>query len=172
MAMTRMTRKRAKQPPRHGHVQPVAEAVAAMLETRGLTRAIRGNRIAVEWEQLVGARIAKHCVPDGITRGALVVRVASSAWMHELTLLRASLLAGLLEAVGPPPLFSELRFVLGNGTLPANAATTHPRLTTVAKVVRPPVEYSNARDIIDDVERVDDIELRTLIGAIRLKHAR
>jgi predicted nucleic acid-binding Zn ribbon protein len=165
-------RRKAKGPPRHNAVQPVADVLADVFAARGLTRAIRGNRIAVEWEQLVGARVAKHCVPDGIQRGALLIRVASSAWMHELTLLRASLLASLLEAVGPPPLFSELRFVLGNGALGPRAAPTHPRVEVPPVPVPPPHEYTTAQQIFAEVDQVTDDELRALIGAIRLKYAR
>ena len=166
-----MRRKRSG-PPRHGAVQPVASAVADLLEARGLTRAVRGNRIAVEWEQLVGPRIAKHCVPDGIVRGALLIRVASSAWLHQLTLLRASLLASLLEAVGSPPLFSELRFVLGNGVVGAGAVPTHPRTAASESPARPAIEYTTTHQIVSEVDQVDDAELRALIGAIRLKYAR
>ncbi len=169
-AVSKMRRKRSG-PPRHSAVQPIASAVAELLEARGLTRAVRGNRIAVEWEQLVGARIAKHCVPDGIVRGALLIRVASSAWLHQLTLLRASLLASLLEAVGSPPLFSELRFVLGNGVVGPGAVPTHPRITAEAPP-RPEIQYTTAHQIITEVDQVDDAELRALIGAIRLKYAR
>jgi predicted nucleic acid-binding Zn ribbon protein len=157
--------------PRHGAVQPVASAVASVLEQRGLTRTIRGNRIAVEWEQLVGTRVATHCMPDGISRGALVIRVASSAWLHQLSMMRASLLASLLEALGPPPLFSELRLVLGNGALTGRATPTVVR--TVAPPPAPaPLQHTAARQIIREVDQVDDAELRALIGAIRLKHAR
>jgi hypothetical protein len=92
--------------------------------------------------------------------------------MHELTLLRASLLASLLEAVGPPPLFSELRFVLGNGALGPRAAPTHPRVEVPPVPVPPPHEYTTAQQIFAEVDQVTDDELRALIGAIRLKYAR
>jgi hypothetical protein len=164
-------RRRRAGGPRSSQVQPVAESVKRVLELRGLTTAVRGNRIAVEWEQLVGARVAANSVPDGIRSGSLVIKVASSAWLHQLSMMRASLLTSLLDALGPPALFSDIRLVLGNGTLTGRAVPESKR-TVVPTLKLPPITLTAAAQIIDEVDSIDDVELRSLIGAIRLKHAR
>ena len=104
----------------------------------------------------------------------LVIEVASSAWLHELNLLRAQILAGLLERVGEPRLFDELQ-------VPARRPRAAPRRVRAAPARRgrhrrapPPIPATGlAREqIVREVERVDDAELRELIARVRIANDR
>ncbi len=116
--------------PRHKEVLSAGALVAETLAQHGLTEAIRTYRVTAEWDQLVGERIARRARPGGITRRVLHIQVASSAWLHELGLLKAQLLDVLWRALGEPRLFDDLSFHLaGKSRAPADApgAAPHPR---------------------------------------------
>ncbi|HSK03279.1 MAG TPA: DUF721 domain-containing protein, partial [Kofleriaceae bacterium] len=98
-----------KRPPRARAVTTAREAIRAALDFHGLTDDVRGERVIAEWTELVGPRIAQRTRPDRIADRVLWVEVATSAWLHELTLLKPQLLRGLLERLGEPALFDDLR---------------------------------------------------------------
>src|SRR5687767_6975087 len=98
---------------RRREVAPAEEAVADALAFAGLTEVVRAHRIVTEWRDMVGERIAARTWPDGLKDRVLWIRVASSAWLHELTLLRAQILAGIDAVLGAPPLVTELKFHIG-----------------------------------------------------------
>ena len=86
-------------PPRRREVTTAKQAVADALAWNGVEAEVRAHRVVTEWKQIVGERIGARAWPDGLTRAGvrdqgaqiLWVRVISSAWLHELTLLRAQL---------------------------------------------------------------------------------
>ncbi len=63
----------------------------ARFAKRGLPMPIR------DWRSAVGPRIAARARPVAIERGALIVRVATSVWANELSLLAPELLKRLNE---------------------------------------------------------------------------
>lgn len=161
------TQRKRRGPPRAQEVLSAEQAVANVLQQYNIAKVVRANRLAIEWEALVGSRIARHAGPQGIVRGVLIVKVESSAWMHQLTMMKASLLANLIAALGEPRLFSDMRFVLGARPAaplgPTNVRPSQPM---------PAVAPTPAFEIVRDVDQVEDLELRTLIGAVRLRHLR
>src|SRR5690606_2490339 len=104
-----------KRPPRARAVTTAGDAVRAALALHGLADEIRGGRVLTEWAELVGPRIAQRTRPDRIVDRALWIEVATSAWLHELTLLKPQLLRGLRERLGEPALFDDLRLRLAGG---------------------------------------------------------
>jgi len=149
------------------------QAVGAALAFRGITDAIRGERLVAEWTELVGVKIASRTRPDGIYDRVLVIDVASSAWLHELNLLRPQILAGLLERVGTPRLFDELKFrISGRGQ--QRPSLVRARAPARRDAPPPPVPATGlARErIIRETDAVDDAELRELIARIRIAHDR
>ena len=180
--MTEPVRGKAKRAPRRG--PPRAEgprtakdAIGAALAFRGITDAIRAQRVLTEWSELVGARIAARTRPRGVDSRTLVIEVASSAWLHELNLLRAQILAGLLERLGPPRLFDELAFRLaGRSREPPVAPPAGFRLQASGSRPKPqtpaPATGLAREQIVHEVEKVDDVELRELIARIRIENDR
>ena len=146
-----------------------ARAVASALKFHGISDEIRGQRVLTEWAELVGPKIAQRTRPDGVNDRVLWVEVATSAWLHELNLLKPQLLKGLNERLGEPRLFDEIRFKLAGRS--RRDPATAPRGKAKAAVVRPapiPATGANREKIVSEVASVDDLELRELIARVRI----
>lgn len=150
------------------------QAVAAALTLRGLSQDVRMERITTEWTDLVGAKISARTRPRGVLGRALVVEVASSAWLHELTLLRPRLLGELLARIGEPRLFDDLSFrIAGRDRSPQPAARRPlPAVSHTAQQPRQPATGVAREQIVHETEAVDDVELRALIARIRIGNDR
>ncbi|MEZ4359329.1 MAG: DUF721 domain-containing protein [Kofleriaceae bacterium] len=170
-----MTRSRRPAPPRRKEVASAGLLVAETLAAHGLGEAIRAQRIAAEWPQLVGERIARRAQPDGVRHRVLHVRVASSAWMHELGLLKPQLLAALWSALGEPRMFDDLAFSLAGRTRGPNE---RPGVAPARRPSAPPPRTPVAADgpararIAAEAAHVEDDELRALITRVRTRHDR
>jgi hypothetical protein len=152
---------------------PAADAVAAALSFHGISDEVRAGRVVTEWTELVGPRIAQRTRPDGITHRVLWIEVATSAWLHELNLLRAPLLKGLTEKLGSPSPFDELKFRLAGHQRRPPVALRAPGRPPPPPRPAPSPATGAARDrIVHEVERVDDAELRALIARVRIAHDR
>lgn len=166
----------APRPRRHKEVLPAGVLVAETLAGYGLSEAIRASRIEAEWEQLVGERIARRSRPGNIVRGALQVHVASSAWLHELGLLKNQLLSVLLRALGEPRLFDDLSFQLaGKSRAPSDAPGVAPRARRPPPPPNPLPPSASIEDqqrILVETSAVEDDELRALITRVRTLHNR
>ncbi len=148
-------------------------AVAAALELHGITDQVRAGRVLTEWTELVGAKIAQRTRPDGIVDRVLWVEVATSAWLHELNLLRLQLLAGLRDRLGEPALFDELKFRLAGRRPRDPVALRGPRRPPLPARPAPPPATGAARErIVREAAAVDDAELRELIARVRITHDR
>jgi hypothetical protein len=150
---------------------PAADAIASALAFHGITDEVRAERLVTEWTELVGPKIAQRTRPDRIDQRILWIEVASSAWLHELNLLRLQLLEGLLARFGEPRLFDDIKFRLaGRGKRPT---VTPPRPRGRPAAHRPPPTPATgvAREqIVREVAAVDDDELRELIARVRIAH--
>lgn len=106
------------------------------------------------WQAVVGARIASRAEPVRLGEdGVLVVRVASSAWANELSLLAEDILARLRElGVG----VKHLRFRVGEVKGPERPVERRKTKRAVAPVALPPEVASATKEVGDD-------ELRRII---------
>jgi hypothetical protein len=148
------------------------EAIGAALLFHGITDAIRAERLLSEWTELVGPRIAARTRPDGVYDRVLVIDVASSAWLHELNLLRAQILSGLLERVGEPRLFDELKFrIAGRARRTINPASPRSPSKHVAPVQIPATGLAREQ-IIRETDAIADDDLRELIRRVRIANDR
>jgi len=145
------------------------EAISAALAFRGIANDIRAESLLADWTELVGARIASRTRPDGIYDRTLVIEVVSSAWLQELNMLRAQILAGLLERVGQPRLFDELRFKIAGRTRRNEPQRPHGRaLPTPVRAFTMPATGLAREQIVREASAVDDEELRELIAKVRI----
>lgn len=159
--------------PRMLEARTAKQAIAAALQLHGISDEVRAERVLSEWLELVGPKIASRTRPDGVVDRVLVIEVASSAWLHELNLLRAQILAGLLERIGEPRLFDDLRFRIAGGRGRARPVPTHVRRRAEPPKRDPAPATGLAREqIVREAEHVDDIELRELIARVRIEHDR
>src|SRR5579883_2247719 len=140
--------------PRHSLFAP--EPIDVILSRAGENRFARSRPpIPIDtWRAAVGARIAERATPVWLEAGVLVLRVPSSVWAHELSLLAEDVCARL-RAQGVDA--RSLRFRVGPA--PPIDRPAQRRATRSVPVARSlPAEVSRALD------RVDDAELRSVIG--------
>jgi predicted nucleic acid-binding Zn ribbon protein len=147
------------------------DAIAQVLRMRGTADDVRAERLVTEWTDLVGPKIAQRTRPDGVGERILWIEVATSAWLQELNLLRPQLLANLVERLGEPRLFDDLKFRL------AGRRNRHPIVLPRArrpplpeKPLPPPATGAAREAIVREVASVDDVELRELIARVRITH--
>jgi len=167
-----VSRPRGTRPPRTLSPQLASAAGAAALELHGITDEIRANRAVTEWTELVGPKLAQRTRPDGITDRVLWIEVATSAWLHELNLLRAPLLATLRDRLGEPALFDDLRFRLAGQRRRDPVGLRPGRKVPPARPVTPPATGAARERIVREASAVDDEELRELIARVRITHDR
>jgi predicted nucleic acid-binding Zn ribbon protein len=70
------------------------------------------QRVALVWDEAVGAHLARHTRIEGVRGKTLLVRVTSSSYAHELVLLRREIVARLSRALGAT-LVDEIRSRVG-----------------------------------------------------------
>lgn len=100
-------------PPKKSQPVSIADVMAKMLEQKGMTERLAQVTVIDEWAEVVGAQIAGVTEPTSITAdGVLWVRVATAAWMNELSLLAPTIIARLNAVKGRTPV-KQLRFRLG-----------------------------------------------------------
>jgi hypothetical protein len=132
------------------------EPIESLIERAGENRFAK-QKVAIpvrEWRVAVGPRIAERARPMSLERGVLVLRVATAAWANELQMLAPELVARLRVrgfAV------DQLRFRVG-----ALDVVERPLERRATRKVPPPVPL--APDLAQEVERIDDEELRNIIG--------
>lgn len=90
----------------------MGDVIASVLESAGLTQRVARAAVIPEWPRLVGGQIATVTEPLHLLQdGTLVVMVATSAWMQELSLLEPELLKSLNHDATRPPV-ARLRWTL------------------------------------------------------------
>ena len=67
--------------------------------------------IWARWRDIMGEELSRRSVPRNFYQGTLVVAVASSTWMLELSYLKSTLLDRFAEEIGPGTV-KEIRLVL------------------------------------------------------------
>lgn len=98
----------------------LGEALAGWLKSAGLAERVGQARLIDEWPALVGERIARSAAPESVTAdGTLFVRVKSSAWRQELSLMTPEVLA-LINANRAAGRIKRIRWLVGTET-PADA---------------------------------------------------
>ncbi len=131
------------------------EPLGAILDRSGESRFAR-VRAAVQpslWREAVGARIADRAFPVSLSGGVLLLRVPSSTWAHELSLLTAEVCERLRERGIDA---RELRFRVG--ALPPVERPPERRMTRAVPVLQSiPLEVSVVLRTVVDVTLRDTI---------------
>lgn len=92
---------------------PIGEVLGSLLRKLGLERRAREARIALEWERVVGERIARHSKPVGVRGRTLLVNVDSSVWLAELDrFFKDAMLEKIRAELGEKPI-RDIRFRIG-----------------------------------------------------------
>lgn len=132
------------------------EALDAILDRAGESRFAR-VRPPFElplWRDAVGARIADRAQPISLVDGVLLLRVASSVWSHELSMLSEELCTRL-RARGIA--VTRLRFRVGEA--PLAQRTVEPRISRSVPAVR-----ALPQELARSLGGVEDEALRSAIA--------
>jgi hypothetical protein len=132
------------------------ESLEVILERAGESRfaRVRPPMAARVWREAVGARIADRAKPVSLWDGVLVLRVPSSVWAHELSLLADEVCARLRERGVEA---RELRFRVG-----ALPAVDRPPERRVARAV--PASFPVPPELAHTLDGVADDALRAAIA--------
>lgn len=102
-----------------------------------------------DWRRAVGARLSERTQPERVAEGILTVRVPSSTWAQELSMLSQTVVERLREAGHP---VERLRFNV--------APTPNTMVEPVLQIAKSSLPESLERSIA----RIDDAELRLALG--------
>lgn len=132
------------------------ESLEAILDRSGENRFARTRPPIDErvWREAVGARIADRVQPVALRDGVLLLRVPSSVWAHELSLLAEHVCARVRERGLD---VRELRFRVG--TSPIARRPPEPRASRTVPTMR-----ALPRDLTSVLGAVRDTELRDAIA--------
>jgi predicted nucleic acid-binding Zn ribbon protein len=107
---------------RRGKPTRLGEALAGWLKSAGLAERLGQAAVVDAWPSLVGDRIAHAAAPESVAPdGTLFVRVKSSAWRQELSLMTPEVLA-LINADRTTGRIKRIRWLVGTESA-ADAAT-------------------------------------------------
>jgi predicted nucleic acid-binding Zn ribbon protein len=87
--------------------------VTAVVAKLGGERRGREQMVFAAYVAAGGPFLRRHSCPDGLRDHTLIVRVASSAVAHHLTLLRQEILAAMAQRL-PPGIVTDIRTRVGN----------------------------------------------------------
>jgi hypothetical protein len=146
------------------------KALRSVLSRYGAEREIREHRILIQWEKIVGPRVAAHTTPDALSKGTLWIRVDSSSWMHQLSFLKVDIQHKANELCGED-IVKDIRFHLGRRKERSDDA-----ISAAARIRRPPARErplpppatGRALEAIENEARnIEDEELRKAIIEVR-----
>lgn len=80
--------------------QPLGRAARELAKKRGWSPRVAEGTVFGQWPSVVGAQIAEHATPTGLSDGVLSVAAESTAWATQLRIMQAQLLAKIAAAVG------------------------------------------------------------------------
>ncbi len=101
---------------RKGRPTKLGDVLAGYLKSAGLADRIAQAGVVQSWAALVGERIAHAAMPESVSPdGTLFVRVKSSAWRQELSLMTPEVLA-LLNADRAAGRIKRIRWLVGAET--------------------------------------------------------
>lgn len=107
----------------------------------------------VSWRKAVGANNVRRAVPIRLQDGVLLVRVASSSWAQQLSMLK-SLLAERLAANGY--VIRDIRFSVGAVQPPRRLLGIHVHVSHRSPLPLPP-------RLTEQINQVPDADLREVI---------
>jgi len=151
----------------------VSKLLDELLHRRGLAEPLRIYEIQRRWPSLVGAGTAARSWPTSLRQGVLVIHVADSTWVQELTYLKVQLLEKIRTVV-PPDAVTELRFFVRAGAScpppePPPGAGTEPSQSTVERPLAPHVA-ATLDAFENELDQIEDPDLRRSIRRAFVEH--
>lgn len=82
--------------------EPLGDLLGELVERRGWSSRLRSSVLFSQWEEVVGADVARHCEPVRLVGGVLVVAASSPSWATQLQYLAGDLRLAVNRALGEP----------------------------------------------------------------------
>jgi predicted nucleic acid-binding Zn ribbon protein len=79
---------------------PLKHILEKTLKSQGMDKRIQQEGAVIHWEDIVGAKIAKASQAVRIDRGTLLIEVKSSAWKHQIQMLKPDIIKKLNAQLG------------------------------------------------------------------------
>lgn len=139
----------------------LGDLIAAAFSGKPVQSRLREIKIWEVWQQAVGPQIAAKAVPASFRDGVLTVRVAGSAWMQQLSMMKADIVAQVNGELDTP-LVREIFFK--QGSIPREPEQTP---------FTPPTRQLSAEEtawIREQGEGVTDPELRRTLESLLTRH--
>lgn len=153
-----MSEKRA----RMKYPAPVAALVASVFAGKPVQKRLREIKVWQVWKDSVGPQIAAKAKPAGIRDGVLVVKVASSAWMQQLSLMKPEIISQLNIMAGEQ-IVKDILFKAGRvDTLPEPS----PAKVQISRALTKEEEEW----IKEQAAVIDDPELRHSFCSLMTRH--
>jgi len=92
-------RRRQGEARRRGPVR-VGVALENLVRQLGIEGKLSEYGVMTQWEEIVGAQVARVAVPERIDNGVLLVHVTSAPWRAELTMRRREILEHIRARAG------------------------------------------------------------------------
>ncbi len=147
-----------------------SKAFGSVLKRHGIAKEIREHRLLLQWEKVVGPRVANRTLPDRLDKGVLWVRVETSSWMHQLSFMKDDIIAKANELCGEE-IVTGLHFHLGRHSRSANdplsAAVAIRRPPARERPLPLPAQGRALRAIETEAAGIEDEELRDAIVSVR-----
>jgi predicted nucleic acid-binding Zn ribbon protein len=148
--------------------QPIAirEVLSRWLKRQKMDQELHFYTICARWRELVGDRLAARTQPHQLKGGCLTIKVASSAWLNELSFVRMELVQRINRALGSG-LITSVRLLSG---------TVRPLAQRSSERQTPPVETELSAEICreaeNEVNEIQDPLLREAVLRARLSQLR
>lgn len=71
-----------------------------LLGERGWRVDVAAGAVMARWADIVGADVARHCIPVGFAEAVLTIRADSTAWATQLRYMTSTVLARIDEEIG------------------------------------------------------------------------
>ncbi len=148
------------------------KAFGRVLKRHGIAKEVREHRLLLQWERVVGPKVADRTLPDRLQKGVLWVRVESSSWMHQLSFMKDDIIAKANALCGEE-VVTDLRFHLGRHSRraddPLSAAVRIRRPPLRERPLPPPARGGALRAIESEAAGIEDDDLRAVIVEARRK---
>ena len=125
--------------------------------------------LSKNWLEICGANIAKHSKPNRIERGILFVNTDSSAWSHNLLMMKTQLLGKIKKSVGeigslrnPDLIIKDIMFF--NGTI--TNKTVQEEKTVEPKLAYSPLGEEEKAEIEKKASQLSDPDIRNIFCRI------
>ncbi len=145
-------------------------AFGNVLKRHGIAKEVREHRLLLQWDKVVGPRVADRTLPDRLEKGVLWVRVETSSWMHQLSFMKEDIIAKANALCGED-VVTDLHFHLGRHNRKANdplsAAIRIRRPPLPERALPQPARGRALRAIEDEAKGVEDDDLREAIIDVR-----